>query len=269
MLLTTSLLIAGPTLALLAGGAAVHWWHTRKQRSAQAWPTAFSLTARPLFTTEERLLFRELQAALPQHVVLAKVNLLRFCHATRETEARLWFERLHPLNVSFVVCTPHGTVISAIDLEAPNRPTSGRTLRLKESVLDACRVRYLRVPSGQRLDPHALAQLALGAQQYAGTTGMAHGGPTSTPGGSASASGPLSPLAQARAELAQKLQHRRTERAQRNSANRTRHETGYAESTFGDSFFAMDSRFDADAANSVPAPLSAPDAPGLAAAGSR
>ncbi len=258
MLLTTTLLIAGPTLALLAGGAAVHWCHTRRQRSAQAWPTAFSLTARPLFTTEERLLFRELQAALPQHVVLAKVNLLRFCHATRESEARLWFERLHPLNVSFVVCTPHGTVISAIDLEAPNRPTSGRTLRLKESVLDACRVRYLRVPSGQRLDPHALAQLALGAQQFAGSNGSPHGG---TAGGSAA-----SPLAQARAELARKLQHRRTERAHRNSGTR---EARFTESTFGDSFFAMDSRFDADAANSVPAPLSAPDAPGLAAAGSR
>lgn len=267
MLLTTTLLIAGPTLALLAGGAAVHWWHTRRQRSAQAWPTAFSLTARPLFTTEERLLFRELQAALPQHVVLAKVNLLRFCHATRESEARLWFERLHPLNVSFVVCTPHGTVISAIDLEAPNRPTSGRTLRLKESALDACRVRYLRVPSGQRLDPHALAQLALGAQQFSGTQAGTPG--SSGLAGASGASGALSPLAQARAELAQKLQHRRTERAHRNSASRTRHDTGYTESTFGDSFFAMDSRFDADAANSVPAPLSAPDAPGLAAAGSR
>jgi Protein of unknown function (DUF2726) len=261
MLLTTTLLIAGPTLALLAGGAAVHWWHTRKQRSAQAWPTAFSLTARPLFTTEERLLFRELQAALPQHVVLAKVNLLRFCHATRESEARLWFERLHPLNVSFVVCTPHGTVISAIDLEAPNRPTSGRTLRLKESVLDACRVRYLRVPSGQRLDPHALAQLALGAQQFAGTQASAHGRGSGVTGASAP-----SPLAQARAELARKLQHRRTERAHRNSGGR---DTGFTESTFGDSFFAMDSRFDADAANSAPTPLSAPDAAGLAAAGSR
>jgi len=258
MLLTTTLLIAGPTLALLAGGGAMHWWHTRKQRSAQAWPTAFSLTARPLFTTEERLLFRELQAALPQHVVLAKVNLLRFCHATRESEARLWFERLHPLNVSFVVCTPHGTVISAIDLEAPNRTTSGRTQRLKESVLDACRVRYLRVQSGQRLDPQALAQLALGAQQHAHTaTGgaAAHGATASE-----------TPLAQARAELARKLQSRRTERAHRTHHAR---QAAYTESTFGDSFFAMDSRFDDDAANSAPAPLSAPDTPGLAAAGSR
>jgi hypothetical protein len=52
---------------------------------------------------------------------------------------------------------------------------------------------------------------------------------------------------QARVELAEKLHRRRAERAER------ARESTFQDSSFGDSFFAMDSRF--DAANSVPAPL--------------
>jgi Protein of unknown function (DUF2726) len=251
-MLTTALLISGPVLAMLAGAGATHWWHTRKSRAAKAWPTAFSLTARPLFTTEERLMFRELRTALPNHVVLAKINLLRFCQSTRDADARQWFERLHPLTVSFVVCTPNGTVISAIDLDAPNRAISARSQRLKEATLDACRVRYVRCQSGHRPDVASLAQWALGAAN------------------TIQSQAELSPLKQARAELAEKLQRRRTERASRSK------DSVFHDSTFSDSFFALDSRFDvatASAANSAPAPLdplSATDHGGrVAAAGAR
>jgi hypothetical protein len=222
------LLIALPLLTLLVGIGLAHAWHTQRKRTVKAWPQSFNLSARPLFTTEERLMFRELKAALPNHVVLAKINLLRFCQANRDSEARLWFDRLHPLTVSFAVCTPNGTVVSAIDLEAPNRGVSQRGQRLKEATLDACRVRYLRCVAGHRPDIATLAQWALGAQ------------PMHVPGTE-------SPLVQARVELAEKLHRRRAERAER------ARESSFQDSSFGDSFFAMDSRF--DAANSMPAPL--------------
>lgn len=224
----TLLLIALPLLTLLVGAGAMHAWHTQRKRRVKVWPQSFNLSARPLFTTEERLMFRELKAALPNHVVLAKINLLRFCQANRDSEARLWFDRLHPLTVSFAVCTPNGTVVSAIDLEAPNRKVSARGQRLKEATLDACRVRYLRCVAGQRPDIITLAQWALGAA------------PLHVPGAE-------SPLVQARVELAQKLHRRRAERAERSR------ESSFQDSSFGDSFFATDSRF--DAANSTPAPL--------------
>ncbi len=218
-----------PLLTLLVGAGVAHLWHTRKKRVVKTWPAAFNLSARTLFTTEERLMFRELKAALPNHVVLAKINLLRFCQANRDGEARLWFDRLHPLTVSFAVCTPNGTVVSAIDLEMPNRVRSDRGQRLKEAVLDACRIRYLRCQAGHRPEIATLAQWALGAN---------HRQPA----------GVQSPLVQARAELAQKLTLRRSERAER------ARESSFQDSGFGDSFFALDSRFDL-AANSAPAPL--------------
>jgi hypothetical protein len=224
--------------AMALGMLVMHGWHTRRRREVKAWPDDFSLIARPVFNTEERLLYRELKNALPQHVVLAKINLLRFCQSASEHQARLWFDRLHPINVSFAICTPNGSVVSVIDIDAPQRASSPRGQKLKEAVLEACRVRYLRCPAGQWPKPALLAQWALG-----GHIGLDHAAPqgTSRPGQAAASS---SPLNVARAELAQKLNERRAARASR-----------FQDSAFAsDSFFVTDSRFDL-AANSSPAPL--------------
>lgn len=226
---TDALQIVIPLLTLVVGAGVAHWWHTAHQNEVKAWPRAFNLHARPLFTTEERLMFRELKLALPNHVVLAKLNLLRFCQADRESEARLWFDRLHTLNVSFAVCTPNGTVVSVIDLDTPNRAISPRSQRIKAAALDACRIRYLRCQVGQRPESAILAQWALGATPSAEVVGN-------------------SPLVQARAELAQKLNRRREERATR------QRDSTFADSGFADSFFAFDGPTET-AANSAAAPL--------------
>lgn len=230
-----------PLLALALGFAAGWGWRTRRQRQPKGWPRDFKLNARPVFTTEERLLFRELKAALPQHVVLAKLNLLRFCQTANEHQARWWFDRLHALNVTFAVCTPNGAVISVIDLEARQRTTSERGQRLKEAVLESCRIRYIRCQAGHWPRPALLAQWALGGP-LAASSSLAAGQASRTAGQAATAP---SPLVAARAELAQKLHQRRAERASRFQ------DSGFA----SDSFFALDSRFDDAAANSSPAPF--------------
>lgn len=221
-------------LAIGLGFAVGQWWAQRPQRLARLWPGSFKLNARPVFGTDERLLYRELKAALPQHVVLAKINLLRFCQSASDREARLWFHRLQAANVSFAICTPNGTVVSVIDIETP-KGGSARTQRLKEAVLETCRIRYVRCMSGHWPKPALLAAWALGGA----LDSDASAGPTTTPGFS-----DTSPLALARQELAKKLNNRRAERASR-----------FQDSSFAsDSFFANDSRFDS-AANSGPAPL--------------
>lgn len=232
-------------LAFGLGLALAHGWHRHRQVRHKAWPRAFRLNARPVFNTHERLLYRELKAALPQHVVLAKVNVLRFCQAAAETEARLWFDRLHTLNVTFAVCTPNGAVISVIDLDLRPQRTVGRSQRLKEAVLEACRIRYIRCQPGQWPRAALLASWALGhatTPSAVAPAASAASPATATPGPA-----DASPLATARAELAQKLHRRRAERSSR-----------FQDSRFAsDSFFADDSRFDI-AANSEPAPLTEP-----------
>lgn len=231
-----------PLLGLTLGFAAGWGWRTRQQRQPKGWPRDFKLNARPVFTTEERLLFRELKAALPQHVVLAKLNMLRFCQTANEHQARWWFDRLHALTVTFAVCTPNGAVISVIDLDTRRRNTSERGQRLKEAVLEACRIRYIRCQPGHWPRPALLAQWALGGPLAASA---AMNNSRTSPSAATPSTPETSPLVAARAELAQKLHQRRAERASRFQ------DSGFA----SDSFFALDSRFDEAAANSAPAPF--------------
>jgi hypothetical protein len=230
-------------LALALGFAGGVGWRGSRQRQLKDWPRDFKLNARPVFTTEERLLFRELKAALPQHVVLAKLNLLRFCHSANEHQARWWFDRLHALTVTFAICTPNGAVISVIDLDSPQRRGTERGQRLKEAVLESCRIRYIRCQAGHWPRPALLAQWALGGPLAASSSMNA-----AKVAASSTAVTPdtaVSPLVAARAELAQKLHQRRAERASRFQ------DSGFA----SDSFFALDSRFDDAAANSSPVPF--------------
>lgn len=106
-------------------------------------PDEWPLGPRPVFSAEERSVYRQLREALPAHVVLSKLPLLRFCHPNDPASLRYWYELLGSLNVSFAVCTGSGRVLAAIDIESGGR-LSRRGQRIKESVLAACQVRYLR-----------------------------------------------------------------------------------------------------------------------------
>lgn len=213
----------GIVLCVLAGGLLLgRFWQQRATLAAsQRWPARWNLHARPLFTVHERTLYRELRAALPQHVVLAKVSLLRFCQSSEAGDAKDWYKRLQALHVAIAVCTPNGVVVAAIDIDKGAGKGPSRAQKLKEGVLEACRVRYVRCAPGQWPQPQLLASWALG------------------PGGEGQEkrhrNAPPDPLMNAGDQLARKLKERRAERASR-----------WSESSFAqDSFFAFDSRLDA------------------------
>jgi hypothetical protein len=221
-LLTGVMVVLAGVAGLLLGAVL----QRRNRASKREWPRRWRLNARPIFSTDERLLFKELRAALPNHVVLAKLNLLRFCQAADEFEARDWYDRLHTLHVSFTVCTPNGSVVSVIDIDAPNKASSARSQRMKEAVLEACRIRYVRCRPGQWPHQALIASWALGHSPKPGTT-----------------PGTLSDsLHDVGDEVSRKLRQRRAERAAR-----------WAESSFAqDSFFAFDSRFEGTPSEPVP-----------------
>lgn len=225
--LQTGVMVALATAAGLLLGVVLQ---RRRPAGKREWPRRWRLNARPIFTTDERLLFKELRAALPNHVVLAKLNLLRFCQAADEFEARAWYDRLHTLHVSFTICTPNGSVVSVVDIDAPHKASSARSQRMKEAVLEACRIRYVRCRPGQWPHQALIATWALGHSPKAGPM-------PSTVSDSVHDAGD---------EVARKLRQRRAERAAR-----------WAESSFAqDSFFAFDSRLESTL-HSEPAPLQA------------
>ena len=117
----------------------------RARRASPPLPTEWALSARPVFSTDERRVYKLLREALPHHIVLSKLPLVRFCQPNDPDEVRYWYDLLGAINVTFAVCSANGRVLAAIDLDT-DRGNSRRILQIKQSVLGACRVRYLRCP---------------------------------------------------------------------------------------------------------------------------
>lgn len=158
-------ILASSSVALLLA-AGVLWLIRRNRRAAQPLPDQWALTARPVFSTEERRMYRQLREALPQQVILSKLPLVRFCQPTDPKAVRFWYRLLGAHHVSFAICSPNGRVLAAIDVDN-DRAGTQRSTQIKHSVLAACRVRYLRcapermpsVPELQLLVPQASASV--------------------------------------------------------------------------------------------------------------
>lgn len=135
--------------AAAAVTAAVAWWTLRPSRARPAtpMPTDWAISPRPVFSTEERLVYQQLREALPHHVVLAKLPLVRFCQPDEPERVRYWYDLLGGIHVAFAICGANGRVLAAIDLTQDARSASpARITQIKQAVLSACRVRYLRCP---------------------------------------------------------------------------------------------------------------------------
>ncbi|MBI3155606.1 MAG: DUF2726 domain-containing protein [Burkholderiales bacterium] len=160
---TLAWIIAAASLVLLLGAGAM-WLLRQRRAEPPPLPSEWALTARPVFSAEERRVYRQLREALPHHIVLSKLPLVRFCQPSDPAQVRYWYELLGATNVGFAVCSANGRVLAAIDIDG-DRPVSRRTLQIKQKVLAACRVRYLRcradhlpsVPELQLLVPHPAA----------------------------------------------------------------------------------------------------------------
>jgi hypothetical protein len=137
-------IIAIASAALLAAGVTL--WALRQRRAEPPeLPQEWALTARPVFSSDERRVYRQLREALPHHIVLSKLPLVRFCQPTDPQQVRYWYELLGSTHVGFAVCSANGRVLAAIDIDT-ERGNSRRAMQIKQNVLAACRVRYLRCP---------------------------------------------------------------------------------------------------------------------------
>lgn len=211
-------ILASLSLALLLG-AGVAWALRGRAPKQRPLPTQWTLTARPVFSADERRVYRQLREALPHHVVLSKLPLVRFSQPTDPNEVRYWYEMLGSQHVSFAICSANGRVLAAIDLES-ERGSSRRSQQIKQSVLAACKVRYLRC-TASRLP--SVPELQLLVPQV----GPSARGPHAASGAAG--------VSEARDHLASTLAHRRRERT-----------TLWADSGYlQDSFFGTDRAMEA------------------------
>lgn len=209
---------------LIALIGAVAWRLSRERKpQIKPLPTEWSLAPRPVFSTDERRVYRQLREALPHHIVLSKLPLVRFCQPNDPQDVRYWYELLGSIHVTFAICSANGRVLAAIDLDT-DRGNSRRVLQIKQSVLGACRVRYLRCPVDHL---PSVAELQLLVPQSAASSR----GPQPAPS-----------RPRARDDAAREGPSRRRER------NALWQDSSF----FQDSFFAPDNRLDASLTGEFP-----------------
>lgn len=198
--------------------------------AAKALPSEWALTARPVFSSDERRVYRQLREALPHHVVLSKLPLVRFCQPNDPQQVRYWYELLGSIHVTFAICSANGRVLAAIDLDT-DRGNSHRVMAIKQSVLGACRVRHMRCPVDNL---PSVAELQLLVPSSGATRGPQPAPPRNV--------------------------HSMREVAPATAARRRQRATLWQDSTFfQDSFFAPDSRLDPAAAGTdLPASAATP-----------
>lgn len=139
----TPALVAAALALAAALMAAFLWLRKSRKPGSSPLPTEWALSPRPVFSSDEKRLYRQLREALPQHVVLAKLPLVRFCQPLDPRRVRYWYDLLAGSHVAFAICSASGRVLAAVDIET-ERSSSRRARLIKQSVLEACRVRYLR-----------------------------------------------------------------------------------------------------------------------------
>ena len=214
---TSTLLVVLSALAGAAAATATWVWWLRRPPKPVPLPSEWALSARPVFSTDERRVYRLLREALPHHIVLSKLPLVRFSQPVDPSRVRYWYDLLGSIHVTFAVCSANGRVLAAIDLDT-DRGNSRRVLQIKQAVLGACRVRYLRCPV-ENLPSVAELQLLV---PQAGANAR----------GPQAATAPTHSLHQARDTLASTVANRRAERTA----------LWQDSSLFQDSFFAPDTR---------------------------
>ena len=141
--ITPTDLILTAIVALVIGCALASWGRWRRS-AVPTLPKKWAVSARPALGARERRLYHRLRSAFPQHLILPKLALVRFCQPADALKVRYWYSLLGSSHVAFAVCNSEGVVVLAIDLDG-DRPRSRRSLQVRQCVLAACGIKHLRV----------------------------------------------------------------------------------------------------------------------------
>ena len=94
------------------------------QGSAGPWPF---YVKKPL-TQPEQVLYHRLIRALPEHIVLAQVQVSRILGVKKGANFNEWNNRINRLSYDFVVCNKDSTVIAAIELDDKSHESGARAV---------------------------------------------------------------------------------------------------------------------------------------------
>jgi very-short-patch-repair endonuclease len=138
-LIAPSLIVLSVAALLPAGVAAL----SLLRRPAKALP----VTAKPLLSRPEQMLYGRLVRAFPGHVILAQVALSQLLVVARADGAQSIANRFRQLVADFVVCAPDFTAVAVIELDdrSHRRKAQRERDQRKDQFLQAAGIKVIRV----------------------------------------------------------------------------------------------------------------------------
>ena len=83
-------------------------------------------TPRKPLTNPEQILYFRLLHALPDHIILAQVQLSRFLGVKKGNNFQSWLNRINRLSADYVICSKDASVVAVIELDDASHNNSKR-----------------------------------------------------------------------------------------------------------------------------------------------
>ena len=130
-----------------------------KKLVEETWP----FYARKPLSEPEQILYFRLIKALPDHIVLAQVQLSRLLGVKKGNNHQAWFNRINRLSADFVVCNKDSSVVAVIELDdsSHEREDRQKTDAKKDKALAAAGVPVIRWQTKALPGDAAIKQLLL------------------------------------------------------------------------------------------------------------
>jgi very-short-patch-repair endonuclease len=118
-----------------------------KKRSESGTPEGpWPFYAKKPLSQPEQILYHRLVKALPEHIVLAQVQVSRVLGVKKGFKFNEWNNRINRLSYDFVVCSKDSTVLAAIELDDKTHEDAdrGETDKKKDKATAAAGIRMIR-----------------------------------------------------------------------------------------------------------------------------
>lgn len=136
----------------------------RARANSATWP----FYARRLMSQPEQALYHRLVHALPDHIVLAQVQVSRVLGVKKGFRFHEWNNRINRLSYDFVICTKDSAVVAAIELDDKSHEADSRvrTDAKKDKATQDAGIRMIRwsvsaMPSEAAIRDELLSPLVL------------------------------------------------------------------------------------------------------------
>ena len=100
---------------------------------------------KPLSQPEQVLYFRLIQA-LPEHIILAQVQLSRMLGVKKGNNYQSWTNRINRMSADFVVCNKDSSIVAVIELDDATHQREDRQVAdtKKDKALGSAEIRVIR-----------------------------------------------------------------------------------------------------------------------------